>query len=240
MPSAVDLTFFSKSLTDIFIPLTQSCTMVTSSVHRDKTQRQRWPAVSKPTSTPLATPRHDWNNLNVLHRNTLPARNHFFLYTSEQDAVEAAQTHDTTKSKSQLLSGTWKFHLADSPLLGPLNFYQQDFDVSGWHDVAVPGMWQLQGFGKGPQYTNIPYPFPCNPPHIPVDDNECGRYVRTFTVGHEAKDHQIRLRFEGVDSAFTVWVNGIDVGYSQGSRNPSEFDITDVVKSTGHINTLAV
>lgn len=204
----------------------------------DDTQRQQWFGASK--ATPAQMSRYDWNNLSVLHRNTLPARNHFFLYTSEEDAIEAAQTHDTSKSKSQLLSGTWKFHLTDSPLQGPLNFYEEDYDVSGWHDVNVPGMWQLQGFGKGPQYTNIPYPFPCNPPHIPVDENECGRYVRTFTVGQEADDHQIRLRFEGVDSAFTVWVNGIDVGYSQGSRNPSEFDITDVVKRAGRINTLAV
>lgn len=183
---------------------------------------------------------YDWNNLNVLHRNTLPARSHFFLYSSEADAIEAAQTHDVSKSKSQLLSGTWKFHLSASPLGGPLSFFEADFDVSGWHDVTVPGMWQLQGFGKGPQYTNIPYPFPCNPPDVPVDENECGRYVRTFTIGQEADNHQIRLRFEGVDSAFTVWVNGIDVGYSQGSRNPSEFDITNVVKLAGKTNTLAV
>lgn len=183
---------------------------------------------------------YDWNNLKVLHRNALPARSHFLLYASEDDAIEAARSHDTSRSKSQMLSGTWKFHLSSSPLQGPLNFFEEGFDVSEWHDVSVPGMWQLQGFGKGPQYTNIPYPFSCNPPHVPVDDNECGRYVRSFTVGKEAEDHQIRLRFEGVDSAFTVWVNGVDVGYSQGARNPAEFDVTNVVKLAGKTNILAV
>lgn len=183
----------------------------------------------------------DFNTPSVIHRNTLPPRSHFFLYSSERDALEAAQTHDVAKSKSQLLSGTWKFLHTDGPFQGPLlDFFHEGFDTSAWDDVHVPGMWQLQGFGRGPQYTNVPYPFPCVPPHVPVDDNECGRYVRTFTVGPEADGHQIRLRFEGVDSAFIVWVNGHPVGYSQGSRNPSEFDITDLVHAPGAPNTLAV
>lgn len=154
--------------------------------------------------------------------------------------MTAARTHDVSKSKSQLLSGTWKFFHTGSPLLGPRDFFCKGFDTSDWDDIQVPGMWQLQNFGKGPQYTNVPYPFPFHPPDIPVDGNECGRYVRSFSVGPEADGHQIRLRFEGVDAAFTVWVNGVDVGYSQGSRNPSELDITDLVMTTGETNTLAV
>lgn len=182
----------------------------------------------------------DFTNLKVIHRNTLPPRSHFFLYNSAEDAVEASQTHNVSKSKSQLLSGTWKFFHTKSPMAGPQDFFREDFDTSKWDAIQVPGMWQLQGFGKGPQYTNVPYPFPFQPPHVPLDDNECGRYVRSFTVGPEADSHQIRLRFEGVDAAFTVWINGVDVGYSQGSRNPSEFDITDLVTRTGEANTLAV
>lgn len=182
----------------------------------------------------------DFNNLEVLHRNTLPPRSHFFLYSSPEAAIEAAQTHDVSKSKSQLLSGTWKFFHTKSPQAGPQGFFHKDFDTSNWDDIQVPGMWQLQNFGKGPQYTNVPYPFPFNPPDVPVDENECGRYVRSFVVGSEAVNHQIRLRFEGVDAAFTVWVNGVDVGYSQGSRNPSEFDITDLLVESGGTNILAV
>lgn len=83
------------------------------------------------------------------------------------------------------------------------------------------------------------YPFPVDPPHVPYDQNETGSYLRTFTIPTQFKDDQLRLRFEGVDSSFHVWINGKDVGYSQGSRNPSEFDITSFVNLDGE-NTLAV
>lgn len=83
------------------------------------------------------------------------------------------------------------------------------------------------------------YPFPVDPPNVPYHDNETGSYIRTFAVPESFKDHQLRLRFEGVDSSFHVWVNGQKVGYSQGSRNPSEFDITSFVNEEGE-NILAV
>jgi beta-galactosidase len=83
------------------------------------------------------------------------------------------------------------------------------------------------------------YPFAVDPPHVPYDDNETGSYIRTFAVPEAFKGDQLRLRFEGVDSSFHVWMNGKEVGYSQGSRNPSEFDITALVDVDGE-NTLAV
>ncbi|KAK3401572.1 glycosyl hydrolases family 2, TIM barrel domain-containing protein [Sordaria brevicollis] len=178
----------------------------------------------------------DWNTVQVLHRNTLPPRSHFFLYPDSDKAL----TRNVSQAKAQLLSGEWKFNLSKSPMIGPVGFQNYDsFGDPDWKPIQVPGMWQLQGFGKGPQYTNINYPFPVNIPHVPIDDNECGRYVTHFQLAPEDKDHQLRLRFEGVDSAFTVWVNGKDVGYSQGSRNPSEFDITSYVNLEGD-NKLAV
>ncbi|SPQ26962.1 f8ce35bb-c9c1-444b-bd7e-833b1d90a38a [Thermothielavioides terrestris] len=182
---------------------------------------------------PPATP--DWNNLKVLHRNTLPPRAHFFLYGSRDDAL----SRDVSRSKSQLLSGQWLFHLSKSPLVGPTDFHQHTpselASKHGWagQTIRVPGMWQLQGYGRGPQYTNINFPFPVDPPRVPIDDNECGRYATAFTLGPQDRDHQLRLRFEGVDSAFTVWVNHREVGYSQGSRNPSEFDVTPFVRCPG-------
>nr|XP_036589866.1 glycosyl hydrolase family 2 [Colletotrichum truncatum]KAF6801871.1 glycosyl hydrolase family 2 [Colletotrichum truncatum] len=195
-----------------------------------------------PVTTVVAPPTHvhpknvpDWSNLKVLHRNTLPPRSYFFLYNNEKDAL----TRDTTKSKSLLLSGKWKFHLTHSPFAGPRDFYERDFDTSKWDDIVVPGMWQCQGYGRGPQYTNLNFPWPVDPPNIPYDDNECGRHVTKFHVGKDFAEHQLRLRFEGVDSAFTVWVNGKDVGYSQGARNPSEFDVTDFIEIDAE-NTLAV
>ncbi|KAJ9151395.1 Glycosyl hydrolase family 2 [Pleurostoma richardsiae] len=177
----------------------------------------------------------DWNNLKVIRRNALKPRVHFFLYGSE----EAALSRDVAKSKSQLLSGSWKFHLSKSPYEGPVEFSQRSFDASGWSDIKVPGMWQCQGFGKGPQYTNINFPFPVDPPNVPLDDNECGRYITTFYLPDDAPQHQLRLRFEGVDAAFKVWVNGYETGYSQGSRNPTEFDITAAAR-VGAANRLAV
>lgn len=177
----------------------------------------------------------DWNNLQVLHKNTLPARAYFHNYTSEADALNA----DTTKSLTHCLSGTWKFHHSYSPFEAPDGFEATTFDTSSWSDIAVPGMWQLQGFGKGPQYTNVIYHIPVDPPNVPFTENETGSYVRKFQVPQSLKDSQIRLRFEGVDAAFHVWVNGKEVGYSQGSRNPDEFDITPLVDLSG-ANTLAV
>ena len=183
---------------------------------------------------PASTP--DWCNLSVIHRNTLPPRSTFYLYDNEHDAL----SRDIAKSKAQRLSGKkWKFHHSTTPFKGPTTFHEPSFDSSGWDSVDVPGMWQCQGYGKGPQYTNIQYPFPVDPPHVPLDENECGRYITTFTVDAGLEDQQQRLRFEGVDSSFTVWLNGHNVGYSQGSRNPSEFDVTRHIKF-GAENHLAV
>lgn len=177
----------------------------------------------------------DWNNLSILHKNTLPARAYFHNYPSEADAL----TYNIAKSRTHNLSGIWKFQHAYSPFEAPENFQSPSFDTSKWSDIAVPGMWQLQGFGKGPQYTNVVYPIPVDPPNVPFTENETGSYVRRFRVPEELRNGQIRLRFEGVDAAFHVWVNGEEVGYSQGSRNPDEFDVTAVVDRDGE-NTLAV
>ena len=89
------------------------------------------------------------------------------------------------------------------------------------------------------RYTNVNFPFPVDPPRVPYDQNETGCYLKTFEVPKTFKGDQLRLRFEGVDSAFHVWVNGKEIGYSQGSRNPSEFDITKSVYFGGE-NVLAV
>ncbi|KAK2591760.1 hypothetical protein QQS21_010550 [Conoideocrella luteorostrata] len=177
----------------------------------------------------------DWSNVDVIHRNTLSPRSNFYLYDSEKDAL----ARDVTKAKAQCLSGKWDFHLSKSPFEGPREFYKPDFKTSEFGEINVPGMWQLQGYGKGPHYTNILYPWPVDPPNISYQENECGRYVTSFLVKESFAEHQLRLRFEGVDSSFTVWVNGKEVGYSQGSRNPSEFDVTSVIE-VGTKNHLAV
>jgi beta-galactosidase len=172
---------------------------------------------------PVARP--CWSDLSVIHQNTLPPRASFLPYTTEETAL----SRDVSKAQVHSLSGKWKFHCAKSPFEAPPDFHLRPFDASNWASIEVPGMWQLQGYGKGPQYTNVVYPFPVDPPNVPYDDNEAGSYIRSFTVPSSFQDCQLRLRFEGVDSAFHVWVNGEYVGYSQGSRNPSEFDVTAFV-----------
>jgi beta-galactosidase len=94
----------------------------------------------------------DWSNLEVIHKNTLPPRASFHLYDNEANAL----TRDTTKSRSLSLSGTWKFSLAKSPFDAPLDFFEKKFDAQKWGKIEVPGMWQLQGYGKGPRYVSIP------------------------------------------------------------------------------------
>ncbi|KAL3490661.1 glycosyl hydrolases family 2, TIM barrel domain-containing protein [Aspergillus germanicus] len=177
---------------------------------------------------PSALP--DWSNLNVLHRNTLAPRAHFYSYPNE----DAALTFDREESFFHSLNGTWKFHYDSSPYYAP-NW--EDANTSTWDDIEVPGVWQMQGYGR-PHYTNIDYPFPVTPPNVSYV-NPTGSYWREFEVPSDWEEgQQIRLRYEGVDSAFHVWVNGEEVGYSQGSRNPSEFDITDYLTEDGP-NTLA-
>ncbi|KAI9037127.1 putative beta-galactosidase [Aspergillus affinis] len=177
----------------------------------------------------LALP--DWNNLQLLHNNTLPPRSHFYLFPDEATAA----TGDANQSFYKSLSGQWKFRYDTSPLVAPS---WEEIDPTSWPEITVPGMWQLQGYGK-PQYTNVNFPFPVDPPNVP-SQNEVGSYWREFYVPSDwEKDARIRIRFEGVDSAFHLWLNGHEVGYSQGSRNAHEFDITDFVTRDA-INNVAV
>ncbi|KAJ5679062.1 Glycoside hydrolase family 2 N-terminal [Penicillium macrosclerotiorum] len=180
-------------------------------------------------SFPQARP--DWNNLEVIHRGTLPPRAHFYTYSSEKEAL----TLNRDLSEYISLNGTWKFRHDASPFEAP---EWASANPLTWDDIKVPGMWQLQGYSH-PAYTNVNYPFHVNPPEVPIL-NETGSYWRQFVTPVAWEGHQIRLRFEGVDSSFHLWINGQEIGYSQGSRNPSEFDITSHLKPAGSINTLSV
>ncbi|MEM9985654.1 MAG: glycoside hydrolase family 2 TIM barrel-domain containing protein, partial [Bacteroidota bacterium] len=119
----------------------------------------------------------------------------------------------------------------------PLFFYKPTYDVSGWEEIPVPSNWEIEGFGI-PIYTNREYPFPPNPPLIPHDDNPVGSYRRTFTVADAWQDKEVYLHFGGVRSAMYIWLNGQLVGYSEGSKTPAEFQVTQYL-SPGE-NTLAV
>lgn len=189
----------------------------------------------------LAADKPDWQNLEVISRNKLAPRASAWPYPSS----EAARAGDVNASPwVKSLNGVWKFHWSPEPAKSPADFYKPEYDVSRWADITVPGNWQTQGFGT-PLYVNIKYPFAKNPPNV-MDEpspsftnyearNPTGCYRTAFNVPAEWSGRRILLHFAGVDSAFHLWINGREVGYSQGSRTPAEFDITDIVKPGGNL-----
>ena len=169
---------------------------------------------------------NDWENPSVLHKNRLPGRAYAFPYPDESSALTGERG---LSPWFQLLNGSWKFHYDETPVEAPKTFFEETFDVSQWDNIPVPSSWQMLGYGK-PHYTNVQYPFPVDPPRVPTE-NPTGSYRRDFFIPNDWSGRKILLRFEGVDSAFYVWVNGQQVGFSKGSRIPAEFDITPFVRS---------
>ena len=176
---------------------------------------------------------NDWENPALPHRNRLAPRAHFVPFP---DPKSAATTDPEMSPWRVSLNGRWRFHLAPAPERAPDGFWSPEFDDAGWGDLPVPGCWQMHGHGR-PHYTNVVYPFPIDPPRVP-SENPTGCYRRSFWLPEEWAGMQVRLRFEGVDSCFTVWVNGVEAGMSKGSRLPAEFDASSLVRPGR--NTLAV
>ena len=166
-----------------------------------------------------------WENHQIDGINRMPARAHFLTFPTREKALLGSNGY-THAFKN--LNGTWKFMFLDAPEYSPEGFFESDFDVSGMDDITVPGNWQLQGYGKM-HYSDLWYNFPINPPYVPTE-NPTGIYKRTFYVEESFRGKQIILRFCGVDSAYHLWINGQEVGYSKAARNESEFDITDLVR----------
>ncbi|RXT24714.1 beta-galactosidase subunit alpha [Lacticaseibacillus chiayiensis] len=136
----------------------------------------------------------------------------------------------------QLLNGTWQFKFLDAPEYAPADFMAVDFDDHDWDQIPVPSNWQLQGYGKM-HYSDLWYNFPINPPFVPRE-NPTGLYRRTFTVDEVDANEQYIIGFNGVDSAFKLYLNGDFIGYSKGARLPSEFDVTKALKAGS--NTIAI
>lgn len=178
----------------------------------------------------MSKSRNDWENPEVVHINRLPGRAYTFPFPDEASALTGASPW------VQSLNGRWKFDYAETPAEAPEAFFEEDFDVCAWDEIPVPSNWQIEGYGR-PHYTNVQYPFPVDPPRVPTE-NPTGSYRREFFVPDDWSDRRVFLRFEGVDSAFYVWVNGRMVGFSKGSRIPAEFDVTEHVRPG--MNTAAV
>ena len=168
---------------------------------------------------------YDWENPRIVERNREPAHTTLAVYPDEKSALK----YERMKSPWILmLNGEWKFKLCRNPKSVPEGFYRVDFNAESWDDIPVPSNWQMLGYDK-PIYVNVRYPFPPDPPRVPRDWNPTGLYRRWFIVPDEWSGRKIFIIFEGVDSAFYVWINGHKVGYSQDSRLPAEFDITPYV-----------
>ena len=176
----------------------------------------------------------------------LPPRAHFLPCA---DAAEARSldplAEEPSSSRVTPLDGDWAFHLAPSPAEAPEGFERPGFDDAGWSSLPVPGMWQMHGHGS-PAYQNVLMPFPLDPPRVP-DDNPTGCYRLRFRLPEAwkssaaADNGRVILRFEGVDAAYHAWLDGQEVGYSQGSRNAAEFELTlDAASHAEHVLAVRV
>lgn len=180
----------------------------------------------------MIVPRY-YEDLKVLHENTMPARAYYIPASKRMDNLVE---HRKGSDRIQFLNGIWKFKYFESIYDVKEEFFKQGFDVSEYVDIKVPGVWQNEGYDHH-QYTNIKYPFPFDPPYVP-QDIPCGAYVYDFEYKEDEKAKKAFLNFEGVDSCFYLWINGSYVGYSQVAHATSEFDITDIIKNGK--NTIAV
>lgn len=168
---------------------------------------------------------NDWENPQVVGINKLPGHATLIPYPDEKTALAG---HRDGSPYVKYLNGSWQFHYTQSPKLVPDGFYRIDFDTTGWAEIQVPGNWMMQGYDK-PIYTNVKMPIPANPPYVP-EDNPTGLYRTTFTLPDEWQERQVLINFDGVESAFYLWLNGHEVGYSQDSRLPAEFDLTPYLR----------
>jgi len=180
----------------------------------------------------MIVPRY-YENLSVLHENTMPARAYYIPASKRMDNLVE---HREESDRMQLLNGTWKFQYFNSIYDIQDSFFEKNYDTENFDEIQVPSVWQMAGYDTH-QYTNIRYPFPFDPPYVP-QDIPCGAYIHNFEYSRDEKASKAFLNFEGVDSCFYVWINGSYIGYSQVSHMTSEFDVTDVLQDG--TNTVAV
>ncbi|HUW12982.1 MAG TPA: glycoside hydrolase family 2 TIM barrel-domain containing protein [Anaerolineae bacterium] len=189
---------------------------------------------------------NDWENPQIVGRNKEPAHVTLVPYADTATALIGGHVDRPGRAASplfKLLNGDWRFHWSPNPASAPQGFHREDFDASSWDIVAVPGNWQVRGYGI-PRYLGSGYAFDIdNLPRVQQDTNEVGSYRTTFTIPAGWSGKQVFIVFDGVDSAFCLWINGQMVGYSQDSRLPAEFNITPYIHAGGDAgseNTLAV
>ena len=167
-----------------------------------------------------------WEDPAVFAENREPPRASFTPFATADAAIEGRPADSPYRLG---LNGDWRFHWAPRPSERPTDFFEPDFDASAWDLITVPANWEFEGYGH-PVYRDEFYSFPADPPFVPHDDNPVGSYRRTFEMPADWEGREVFLNFDGVYSAFFVWVNGEYVGYSEGSRTPAEFRVTEAVR----------
>ena len=174
----------------------------------------------------------------IVEINKMPARSTLFNFESKQ----LARSDEPSRSRYfQSLNGPWKFNWVRDPSDRPVDFHSLDFDDRQWSEIEVPSNWEFNGYGV-PIYLNHPYEFSYDPdpPYIPEGYNPVGSYRKQFMIPSNWEDREIIIHFGAVKSAFFIWINGQKVGYSQGSKLPAEFDITDHVRPGKNLVALEV
>ncbi len=178
-----------------------------------------------------STEQNDWENPEIVGINKELPHCTLMPYENIQKAIEGNRF---TSKYFKSLNGNWKFHCVLKPDDRPLDFYKLDYDVSQWKEIPIPSNWQMQGYDI-PIYLNIPYAFEKNPPYIQEHFNPVGSYSTEFEIPADWKDHQVFIHFDGVESAFYLWINGEKVGFSKDSRTPAEFNITKYIRDGKNI-----
>jgi len=169
---------------------------------------------------------NDWENPQVLGINKEPPHATQMIYPSTKAALKG----DWNESPYyKLLNGMWKFHWVRSSDDRPIDFYKPDYDVGSWDKIPVPSNWQLHGYGI-PIYVNVGYPFKGELPNVAHEYSPVGSYRTEFEVPGDWHERHVFIHFDGVESAFYLWLNGEKVGYSQGSRTPAEFNLTPYLR----------
>ncbi|MGN0033369.1 MAG: glycoside hydrolase family 2 TIM barrel-domain containing protein [Candidatus Limimorpha sp.] len=178
-----------------------------------------------------------WNDLSVSHVNKVPPRANVIPY-SDENGVDRLSYRESDYYRC--LNGDWSFFYGNSPADKPEGFYERDYDCESWGFMPVPGNWELNGYGQ-PVYVNVANEFKSNPPYAPTDYNPVGCYRTSFQVPSEWYGRNVYINFGAAKSCMFLWINGDFVGYSEDSKTPAEFDITDYVDFGEDVkNTLAV
>lgn len=183
--------------------------------------------IEKPTYTAEKWENPEWENPEIFEIDREAPVASFYRYTNTKDALANESWEQSPLYQS--LNGKWDFYYAENPMKRPVDFYKNDFDLTGWDTIPVPSNWEIQGHGI-PFYTNITYMFPANPPYIPHEINPVGSYKLEFEIPDTWNDKEIYLHFEGVSGAMYIWLNGEMVGYNEGSKTPAAYNITKLAK----------